>query len=304
MGNQVPQLPVGSAPITVWYNRVSNAIPSNRVACCTDYNIKQSSRGTILSFTGNDTERIFVDDCGEYNANKSYGSGDLVSVYPDVIYTSSVDIVVSASVGTWICECAIPDREISDIYIANSELSSSFPYYLRKPDIKYYPIYPQPSVKASETDNGDGRFWRLIGLLSGSNTIGSSAQRMRVNNVYGDYLLCKTYDGTNEGTDILKVAKPVELRHSLSSQVIAGNTVSYTYSPDANIWDGARTASCGTVKQIEIVIPVYQTGTNSDCEIWADSPIGGTGAQSASVDLTWLDTNRAARAWCMIGSIL
>ena len=165
MGNQVPQLPVGSAPITVWYNRVSNAIPSNRIACSTDYNIKETSKGTILSFTGNDTERILVDDCGEYNANKSYGSGDLVSVYPNTVYTSSVNTVVPASWGSWICECPIPDRDISDIYAANSELSSSFPLYLRKPDIKYYPIYPQPTIKATDTDNADGRYWRLIGTL-------------------------------------------------------------------------------------------------------------------------------------------
>lgn len=126
---------------------------------------------------------------------------------------------------------------------------------------------------------------------------GGGAQRMRVKSVDGDYLTCRTWDGTTEGSYDIAVAKPPHLRHSLTSQNVNGVTVSYG---SFGITGGMcqRTASAGGyVTQTEWVLPVWQiAGTGTDAEIWADMPAGGTGVEGT----TLMDTNRDARAWCQV----
>ena len=128
------------------------------------------------------------------------------------------------------------------------------------------------------------------------------ARRYLVKSVEADYVVCRTWDGTTEGSVDVKVAKPPHLRHSLTSQVINGVTVSYgTYAISGGICTRLATAG-GYADQTEMVVPVFQlaSGASPDdqCEIWADEPEGGTDVQVSGVELTWLDQNRDARAWC------
>lgn len=186
MSNQVPQLPVGKDPITVWYNKVSNAIPSNRMASGPGYRIQQTSRGTIL---------------------------------------------------------------------------------------------------------------RMEPVESG----GNECQRMQVQSVQGDYITCKTYNGVTTGSTVIYVAKPVELRHSVTNEQIG--TIAVTYTNYATASNGACTrtaAASGYDNQSEMVLPTYHTGSTSLSEIIADEPNGGTGVTNAGKPLTYMDTNRDARAWCQI----
>ena len=130
---------------------------------------------------------------------------------------------------------------------------------------------------------------------------GGGATRYRVKDVEGDYLVCRTFDGTVEGSTDVLVAKPPELRHSLVAQTIENVAVSYVYSTRANNLDGKRVASAtGFESQTEIVLPVFIVANTSDGEIWADKPEGGTGVEVDDVELEWMDTNRAGRAWCEI----
>lgn len=135
---------------------------------------------------------------------------------------------------------------------------------------------------------------------------GGGATRYRVKSVEDDYTTCRTWDGSTEGASDVLIAKPPELRHSLTSQTIKndlGNNQSVTYS-GFGIVGGKCTrtaAASGYANQGEIVLPQYiLAGTTADAEIWADEPVGGTGVTVSGNELTWMDTNRAGRKWCQV----
>lgn len=123
----------------------------------------------------------------------------------------------------------------------------------------------------------------------------SSPQRFLVKSDQPDYYECVFWDGSTEGAAV-NVAKDPTLRRSLSSERIDGVSVSYSYT------GLVRTASAtGKTSQSEVVIPVVHTNSDGDgySEIWADKPAGGTGVvDSGDNPVEWMDTNRAARAWC------
>lgn len=141
-------------------------------------------------------------------------------------------------------------------------------------------------------------------VKGGGNGVGISAKRYRVKSVQGDYLTCRTWDGTTEGGNDVLIAKPPQLRHSIESQTIDGASVTYS---DFSISGGVckRIAKAADEDdQNEMVIPVYQlAGEGVDAEIWADKPEGGTGVvDDEDNPIVWQDTNRDARAWCHLSS--
>ena len=166
-------------------------------------------------------------------------------------------------------------------------------------------------------------------LPGSSGTCAAAAQRYRVKGVYSSYVVARTWDGTHEGTADVYIAKPPHLRWYASAwpeQTIIGNTVTFVWSVLADNIDGQRTTSeTGETDQIEIIVPVWQWGFNDTgegtgvlgCydEIWADTPLGGTGvttvAETAFEDaaapaatgkvLTLMDDNRNGRYWEVIG---
>ena len=92
-------------------------------------------------------------------------------------------------------------------------------------------------------------------------------RRFRVKSEQTDHLVCRTYDGTDEGTTDVNVAKPPNLRGHIASRPAGGET--------------------------EDIFPAY--AVNGD--IWADLPAGGTGVALAGVPVVWLDKNNDARGW-------
>lgn len=167
MGLQIPQIPVGEEAISVWQNKVSRAIPANRLASSADFNISQTNNGTTISSKDSGVESHFIKDAGEYNALSHYGPNDMVFVYPNTVYTSSVGTVVSASAGTWLCQHAVPDMDISDNIKVTfpGSLSASYVDYIRITGVNYAPIWPEPIPAVDDTTDGKGKYWRLIGVL-------------------------------------------------------------------------------------------------------------------------------------------
>ena len=123
-----------------------------------------------------------------------------------------------------------------------------------------------------------------------------------VKEVYSDYYLCHSWDGTTEGTEPVYVAKPWELRHSLTSETVEGDLIDYTYEARANNIDNTgkqrravlHTDTDPSSTQIEIVVPVWQV----DCRIVAATPDGGTEVFAVDDEpVTLLDLNVAGRGW-------
>ena len=124
------------------------------------------------------------------------------------------------------------------------------------------------------------------------------ATRFRVKGVQGDYVTCRTWDGTTQGGDDILVAKAPALRHSLLAQTIDGNSVTF----DGHTITGGvckRVAhAAGFTDQNEYVLPQWQISTGQDSEIWAIQPTAGTGVSVGGIAVDWLDLNVDARAWC------
>jgi hypothetical protein len=62
---------------------------------------------------------------------------------------------------------------------------------------------------------------KLVDLLA--------SEMYRLKSVQADYLVCRTWDGTTEGDTDVYIAKEPKLRHSITSETIAGTTYYYTY---------------------------------------------------------------------------
>lgn len=151
--------------------------------------------------------------------------------------------------------------------------------------------------------------------------VGWGATRYRVKGVYSTYLVCRTWDGTTEGTTDVYIAKPPYLRWYASAwpgYTAVGAAVTFVWSALTGNIDGQRTASSsGATTQTEIVVVVWQFAANGSGidggydEIWADTPVGGTGVTTVTESayggaaspaaagkvLTLMDDNRNGRYW-------
>jgi len=111
-------------------------------------------------------------------------------------------------------------------------------------------------------------------------------QRYRVKTNSFQYLICRTWDGTTEGSTDVYVAKPPHLRVAVGTD-FTQRTV--TATPD-----GGGSA----VPATETVTPAYSTNS----EIFAYEPEGGTGVVTITTPntaVTWLDINAEERQWLL-----
>lgn len=90
---------------------------------------------------------------------------------------------------------------------------------------------------------------------------GSTLKHYRVKSIEGDFLTCRTWDGTTEGTEDIYIARDPELRRSLfEGQSIAYSsdgdsfTATYTYSSNTK-----RTKTVGATAETQVIIPYYKT---------------------------------------------
>lgn len=116
-------------------------------------------------------------------------------------------------------------------------------------------------------------------------------ERFVVTTVRGDYYLChRPTDST-----VVYIARPSKLRKSIGSEIIGGNTITYSYVSEVS-----RVATFSTFFESQIVVPWHLTGDH----IYAAKPDGGTGVVTAAPDIVgdaveWIDLNVDGRAWAL-----
>jgi hypothetical protein len=119
---------------------------------------------------------------------------------------------------------------------------------------------------------------------------GVLVQQMKIVSVDGDFLVCHTWDGTTEGTDAIKVARPYLLRRTPFDGASRGS-ISYVYVDDQQ-----RTSSKSGEDDItEYVTPNYLA---ADVIYAIVNHRGGTGVvDDGSLAVGWVDLNVDGRAW-------
>jgi hypothetical protein len=102
---------------------------------------------------------------------------------------------------------------------------------------------------------------------------------------FGDYLNCRSWDGTNAGSTDITIAKPYELRFSLTGETLDG--VAFTYgSYVVASQSRIATFSSGTTES-QFITPRYRVGTI----------LFAAKAQTGVDTATLIDLNVGARAW-------
>lgn len=108
-------------------------------------------------------------------------------------------------------------------------------------------------------------------------------QMLRLKSIQADYLTCRTWDGTTEGSTDILVAKSYKLRNSIVSAVIDGVTVTYAY-PDTV----TRTATISGSNETQVIVPRYLVN-----DLILGMTVGYTGVTAVTV----IDLNLDGRAW-------
>jgi len=127
----------------------------------------------------------------------------------------------------------------------------------------------------------------LKNISDGESFGGDSAtvQVYRYKSQQGDYVVCRTWDGSTEGDTDVAIAKPMKLRNSITSATIDGVGVTYSYGASKV----ERTATIGAVTEDQVIVPRYLVNDL----IFATSSTGGTGVSGQSK----IDLNVDGRAW-------
>lgn len=121
---------------------------------------------------------------------------------------------------------------------------------------------------------------------AGSGTL----QQMIITDIttHDDALVCHTWDGTNEGTEDMIVAKPARLRNEASWN---GLTFTYTTPQEREADDGSDTED-------QVVVPAYVI--DDIIYVAAVDFTDVTDGGSPAVPLILLDINADARAWAKV----
>jgi hypothetical protein len=131
---------------------------------------------------------------------------------------------------------------------------------------------------------------------------GATVGQYVIKSLAQDYFGCVTWDGTTEGTETVYVAKPYDLRGSLASEYLDPTTIAttylYSYSYTAGQSYLRRTASVTisgtTTTEKQDIVPRYKIGSKILAASVESSGILGPD----SVEITLIDLNISARAWC------
>jgi len=136
----------------------------------------------------------------------------------------------------------------------------------------------------------------VISAWPGGGVAQQTIQRMRIKNVFANYLVCHTWDGSTEGGDNILVAKPFKLRHVLANYNTLTGLV--TLSPVSVQAISTTVVGAGTVTVTETwqVTPNYE---HNDEILAVSGHLGGTGVTYGGDELLWIELNENARAWAM-----
>lgn len=84
-------------------------------------------------------------------------------------------------------------------------------------------LQPAPGYRIRRTPGGT-----FLGLDPSAGG-GGSFSLHRFKSIQAEYLVCRTWDGTTEGTEDVNIAKPYLLRQSITSRTMHGTPITYTY---------------------------------------------------------------------------
>ncbi len=116
----------------------------------------------------------------------------------------------------------------------------------------------------------------------------SKPQPHRFKSMGADHIVCRTWDGTTEGSTDVNIAKPPALWFSVASETLRGTPITYTAY---NTTNQSRTATRASGSETQLITRAYEVNDI----IWAISC--KTFVTVASVELTLQDNNVNARAW-------
>lgn len=118
---------------------------------------------------------------------------------------------------------------------------------------------------------------------------GFTATPYKIVSFDADFINCHSWDGTTEGTTIVKVAKPTKLRSSIATETIDGQAVAYSLYDNVN---QTRVATAGTNTETQVIVPRYLVGD----VIYAMS------VKTFTTDTTVkaMDMNIDGRAWASV----
>lgn len=135
--------------------------------------------------------------------------------------------------------------------------------------------YADSNVAIELDGNADGS------ISSGGNFYGLCKSH------HGDYITCRSWNGIAEGMTDVQVAKPYDLRFSITSEIRRGDLITYSTWDETN---QTRVAT-GPATKTQVIDRQY----NVNDPIAAIS--APTGIIAGGSPVTWLDTNSDARAW-------
>jgi len=112
------------------------------------------------------------------------------------------------------------------------------------------------------------RTTRGTGIIpEGKSVQGFSVNRYRLKNVRGDYLVCRSWNGTDEGTSDVFIAKEELHRESLSAETILGVGHTYVYADgateswavgDSGAYNRIRTDDNGDTTESQRITPPWR----------------------------------------------
>lgn len=150
------------------------------------------------------------------------------------------------------------------------------------------------ALRICETPNtGTNRTTKGDFLIVNPGVGGAQLQTFRFKSMKGDYLICRAWNGSVEGSSDIYLAKPVKLRHSITSETIDGTA--YTYSSYSLTAQTRVSAPASGSAETQIVVPRYLP---NDLIYAMAAP---TYVQSEDVPakaVSLIDVNLDGRAWC------
>jgi hypothetical protein len=91
---------------------------------------------------------------------------------------------------------------------------------------------------------------------AGSRGGGTVDVAMRVKSVQANYITCRSWNGVDEGTSDILVAKPFIARQP-SSATVAGTNYTYTYSAGPDALNSYRDSDDGSTVEEQVVTPYW-----------------------------------------------
>lgn len=161
---------------------------------------------------------------------------------------------------------------------------------MRRPSLKVSPLGRGDLLTAVHMNQIRGAIIEMLQEQDGFANIlrhhlPNPAVMMRLKSSNGDYWTCRRFDGSFEGADDVFVAKPWELRPS----VTAVGPQTYSYSTDRE-----RTATEGSDNETQVIVPDY---VDDESVIFACRALNTGVVGPSSVSVRWLDLNVAGRGW-------